>query len=164
MSNIKNTLRLATAALVFVVALGSTTAFAQSLGYAPPANPLEAIFGPLLRGPQATDETPAYLPPASLREQPAARSSREAAEDASQEELSQGDLPANLRRQVVDYPTQEPAGTVVIDTPHTYLYYVLGGGRAVRYGIGIGREGFTWSGVETLARKAAWPDWTPPRT
>jgi len=51
---------------------------------------------------------------------------------------------------------------VVIDTPHTYLYYVLGGGRAMRYGIGVGREGFTWSGVETIARKAEWPDWTPP--
>jgi lipoprotein-anchoring transpeptidase ErfK/SrfK len=162
MSNIKKTLRLATTAALFVAALGSTTAFAQSFSFAPPTNPLEAIFAPLQRGPQATDESPAYLPPASLREQPAARSSREAAEEASQEELSQGDLPANLRRQVVDYPTQEPAGTVVIDTPHTYLYYVLGGGRAMRYGIGIGREGFTWSGVETIARKAEWPDWTPP--
>jgi lipoprotein-anchoring transpeptidase ErfK/SrfK len=162
MSNIKKTLRLATTAALFVVALGSTTAFAQSFSFAPPVNPFEAIFAPLLRGPQATDEAPAYLPPASLREQPAARSSREATQDASQEELSQGDLPANLRRQVVDYPTQEPAGTVVIDTPHTYLYYVLGGGRAMRYGIGVGREGFTWSGVETIARKAEWPDWTPP--
>jgi lipoprotein-anchoring transpeptidase ErfK/SrfK len=162
MSNIKKTLRLATTAALFVVALGSTTAFAQSFSFAPPVNPFEAIFAPLLRGPQATDESPAYLPTASLREQPAARSSREATQDASQEELSQGDLPANLRRQVVDYPTQEPAGTVVIDTPHTYLYYVLGGGRAMRYGIGVGREGFTWSGVETIARKAEWPDWTPP--
>jgi lipoprotein-anchoring transpeptidase ErfK/SrfK len=50
----------------------------------------------------------------------------------------------------------------VIDTPHTYLYYVLGGGRAIRYGIGVGREGFTWSGTQTIARKAEWPDWTPP--
>ncbi|MBV9239554.1 MAG: L,D-transpeptidase [Xanthobacteraceae bacterium] len=163
MSNIKKTLRLATAAAAFIVALGSTTASAQTLGFASPANPLEAIFAPLLRGPQATEESPAYLPPKSLIEQPAARSGREAAEDASQEDLGQSaDLPANLRRQVVDYPTQEPAGTVVIDTPHTYLYYVLGGGRAIRYGIGIGREGFTWSGVEAIARKAEWPDWTPP--
>jgi lipoprotein-anchoring transpeptidase ErfK/SrfK len=163
MSNIKKTLRLATAAAAFVVALGGTTAFAQSLGFATPTNPLEAIFAPLLHGPQATEESPAYLPPASLREQPTARSGHEAAEDPSQEDLGQSaDLPANLRRQVVDYPTQEPAGTVVIDTPHTYLYYVLGGGRAIRYGIGVGREGFTWSGVETIARKAEWPDWTPP--
>ncbi len=72
------------------------------------------------------------------------------------------DLPANLRRQVVDYRTSEPAGTVIVDTPNTYLYYVLGGGKAIRYGIGVGREGFTWSGVQTVARKAEWPDWIPP--
>jgi lipoprotein-anchoring transpeptidase ErfK/SrfK len=71
-------------------------------------------------------------------------------------------LPARLRRQVVDYPTKEAPATVVIDTAHTYLYLVLGGGRALRYGIGVGREGFTWSGVETIARKAEWPDWIPP--
>jgi lipoprotein-anchoring transpeptidase ErfK/SrfK len=67
-----------------------------------------------------------------------------------------------LRRQVVEFPSSEAPGTIVIDTPNTYLYYVLGGGRAVRYGIGVGREGFTWSGVQTVARKAEWPDWTPP--
>jgi lipoprotein-anchoring transpeptidase ErfK/SrfK len=161
MPKIKNTLRLATA--VFVVALGTAAASAEPLGYAPPSNPFEAIFGPLLRGPGAGDEHRAYLPPASLREQPAARPSQQATEDSTQEDLGQSaDLPANLKRQVVDYPTQEPAGTVIIDTPHTYLYYVLGGGRAIRYGIGIGREGFTWSGVETIARKSEWPDWTPP--
>jgi len=72
------------------------------------------------------------------------------------------DVPANIRRQVVSYPTAEPAGTVVIDTPHTYLYLVLGGGKAMRYGIGVGREGFTWSGVQTVSRKQEWPDWIPP--
>jgi lipoprotein-anchoring transpeptidase ErfK/SrfK len=71
-------------------------------------------------------------------------------------------LPAELHRQVVAYPTREAAGTVVIDTPHTYLYYVLGGGKAIRYGIGVGREGFTWSGVQKISRKAEWPDWVPP--
>jgi lipoprotein-anchoring transpeptidase ErfK/SrfK len=71
-------------------------------------------------------------------------------------------LPAHLRRQVVDFRTNEAAGTVIIDTPNTYLYYVLGGGKAIRYGIGVGREGFTWSGVQTVARKAEWPDWIPP--
>jgi lipoprotein-anchoring transpeptidase ErfK/SrfK len=67
-----------------------------------------------------------------------------------------------LRRQVVEYPSGEAPGTIIIDTPNTYLYYVLGGGRAIRYGIGVGREGFTWSGVQTVARKAEWPDWIPP--
>jgi lipoprotein-anchoring transpeptidase ErfK/SrfK len=67
-----------------------------------------------------------------------------------------------LRRQVVDYATHEAPGTIVIDTPNTYLYLVLGGGKALRYGIGVGREGFTWSGVETVSRMAEWPDWYPP--
>ena len=51
---------------------------------------------------------------------------------------------------------------MIVDTPHTYLYYVLGNGKAIRYGIGVGREGLTWSGTETITRKAEWPDWTPP--
>ena len=72
------------------------------------------------------------------------------------------ELPANLKRQLVDYPSKEPAGTIVIDTPHTYLYLVLGGGKAVRYGIGVGREGFTWAGAERVSRMSEWPDWHPP--
>jgi lipoprotein-anchoring transpeptidase ErfK/SrfK len=71
-------------------------------------------------------------------------------------------LPAALRRQVVDYDTSEAPGTIIIDTPHTVLYYVLGAHRAIRYGVGVGREGFTWAGVETVTRKAEWPDWIPP--
>jgi lipoprotein-anchoring transpeptidase ErfK/SrfK len=72
------------------------------------------------------------------------------------------EMPARLKRQVVNYATREAPGTIIIDTPNTYLYYVLGGGQAIRYGIGVGREGFTWSGVQTIAKKAEWPDWTPP--
>ena len=72
------------------------------------------------------------------------------------------ELPARLRRQVVSYATREAPGTVIIDTPNTYLYYVLGGGQAVRYGIGVGRDGFTWSGTQSVTKKAEWPDWTPP--
>jgi lipoprotein-anchoring transpeptidase ErfK/SrfK len=73
------------------------------------------------------------------------------------------DLPPQFRRQLVDYPTSEPAGTVIIDTPHTYLYLVLGGGKALRYGVGVGREGFTWSGGERISRMSEWPDWHPPK-
>ena len=72
------------------------------------------------------------------------------------------EMPARLKRQVVNYASREAPGTIIIDTPNTYLYYVLGGGQAIRYGIGVGREGFTWSGVQTVTRKAEWPDWTPP--
>jgi lipoprotein-anchoring transpeptidase ErfK/SrfK len=72
------------------------------------------------------------------------------------------ELPQQLRRQLVAYPTAEPAGTIVIDPAHTFLYLTLGDGKALRYGIGAGRAGFTWSGVEKVARKAEWPDWYPP--
>jgi lipoprotein-anchoring transpeptidase ErfK/SrfK len=69
---------------------------------------------------------------------------------------------ADLQRRTVDYRTNEAPGTIIVDTPNTYLYYVLPGGKAIRYGVGVGREGFTWSGVKTVERKAEWPDWTPP--
>jgi lipoprotein-anchoring transpeptidase ErfK/SrfK len=69
---------------------------------------------------------------------------------------------ADLRRRLVDLRSNEAPGTIIIDTPNTHLYLVLPGGKAIRYGIGVGREGFTWSGVKTVERKAEWPDWTPP--
>jgi lipoprotein-anchoring transpeptidase ErfK/SrfK len=72
-------------------------------------------------------------------------------------------VPPQFRRQVVDYNTIEPAGTIIIDTPHTYLYLVIGGGKAMRYGIGVGREGFTWTGTERISRMKEWPDWFPPK-
>jgi lipoprotein-anchoring transpeptidase ErfK/SrfK len=71
-------------------------------------------------------------------------------------------LPPNLRRQEVNFVTKEPAGTLIVDTPNTYLYYVLGNNRAVRYGVRVGRDGFTWNGVQKISRKAEWPDWHPP--
>jgi lipoprotein-anchoring transpeptidase ErfK/SrfK len=67
-----------------------------------------------------------------------------------------------LRPQIVPYPGHERPGTVIVDTPNTYLYFVLGGGRALRYGIGVGRDGFTWSGTQAVSRKAEWPEWSPP--
>ncbi len=71
-------------------------------------------------------------------------------------------LPDQFKRQIVNYDTREAPGTIVIDTPNTYLYLVLGNGKAMRYGIGVGRDGFTWAGVQHVARKAEWPDWHPP--
>jgi lipoprotein-anchoring transpeptidase ErfK/SrfK len=72
------------------------------------------------------------------------------------------DVPGKLVRQVVDYVSHQTPGTVVIDTGNTFLYLVLNDGQAMRYGIGVGREGFTWSGEKSVARKAEWPDWRPP--
>lgn len=75
---------------------------------------------------------------------------------------SDAQLPPRLQRQIINYPSREAPGTIIVDTPHTFLYYVLGNGKAIRYGIGVGREGFTWSGVKSVVRKAEWPDWYPP--
>jgi lipoprotein-anchoring transpeptidase ErfK/SrfK len=72
------------------------------------------------------------------------------------------ELPPQFRRTTVDFRTREPVGTIVIDTSNTYLYLVLGNGKAIRYGIGVGREGFTWAGSERVSRMAEWPDWHPP--
>jgi lipoprotein-anchoring transpeptidase ErfK/SrfK len=74
----------------------------------------------------------------------------------------EGGLPERLRRATVSFDTREAPGTIIIDTGNTALYYVLGQGRAIRYGVGVGRDGFTWSGVQTISRKAEWPDWYPP--
>jgi lipoprotein-anchoring transpeptidase ErfK/SrfK len=79
-----------------------------------------------------------------------------------QPEVGPAQLPPNLRRQEVNLVTKEPAGTLIVDTPNTYLYYVLGGGRAIRYGVRVGRDGFTWTGTQKISRKAEWPDWHPP--
>ncbi|MHC2336606.1 lipoprotein-anchoring transpeptidase ErfK/SrfK [Bradyrhizobium sp. USDA 4454] len=79
-----------------------------------------------------------------------------------QPEAGPAQLAPNLRRQEVAFATKEPAGTIVVDTPNTYLYYILGNGRAIRYGVRVGRDGFTWTGVQKITRKAEWPDWHPP--
>jgi len=73
------------------------------------------------------------------------------------------EIPPQFRRTVVDYPTTEPSGTIIIDTPNRYLYLTLAKGRAMRYGVGVGREGFTWSGTERISRMKEWPDWVPPK-
>ena len=65
-------------------------------------------------------------------------------------------------RQLVDDPTGERPGTVVVDTPNRYLYWTMEGGKAMRYGVGIGRDGFSWGGRAVIQYKRAWPTWTPP--
>jgi lipoprotein-anchoring transpeptidase ErfK/SrfK len=71
-------------------------------------------------------------------------------------------LPAAFQRQLVFFRTPEPPGTVIISTSERFLYLVLGNNRALRYGIGVGRDGFQWSGLLRISRKAEWPDWIPP--
>jgi lipoprotein-anchoring transpeptidase ErfK/SrfK len=137
--------------------LGFASAIAAAVfATAASANPLE--FFPF--GQPFSYQQPAVPPPPFARDSYAQDSyARDSYGRDSYEGAQQAD---RFHRQVVDYPTREAAGTVIIDTPHTYLYYVLGNGKAIRYGIGVGRDGFTWSGTETVSRKAEWPDWTPP--
>jgi lipoprotein-anchoring transpeptidase ErfK/SrfK len=122
--------------------IGSLTALiaAAALSCGPAqAEPLFALFN----APAQTQVAPQYAP------------TEQSDEDAP--------LDPRLQRQVVGYASNEAPGTVIVDTPHTVLYYVLGNGKAIRYGIGVGRQGFTWSGVKQIARKAEWPDWIPPQ-
>jgi lipoprotein-anchoring transpeptidase ErfK/SrfK len=80
-----------------------------------------------------------------------------------EEQAEQGyETPAQFKRQIVAYTGNEAPGTIIIDTGSTFLYLVQPGGRAFRYGIGVGRDGFRWSGTQTITKKAEWPDWTPP--
>ncbi|TIO99473.1 MAG: L,D-transpeptidase, partial [Mesorhizobium sp.] len=71
-------------------------------------------------------------------------------------------VPARFRRQEVRYDTPEKPGTIIVDTQNKFLYFVEGDGMAMRYGIGVGREGFEWHGTAHIALKREWPTWTPP--
>ncbi|MBN8959114.1 MAG: L,D-transpeptidase [Rhizobiales bacterium] len=71
-------------------------------------------------------------------------------------------LPSQFRRQPVFYRTTEAPGTIIIDTSERFLYLIQPNNVALRYGIGVGRDGFTWAGILKISRKAEWPDWTPP--
>jgi lipoprotein-anchoring transpeptidase ErfK/SrfK len=123
-----------------------------------------AAFGALAIG-ALTFSAPAAAAPLQLFPfimTPPAQSEPSLQSAASEDQGPAIETPSRLKRQIVNYATREAPGTIVIDTPNTYLYYVLGGGQAVRYGIGVGRDGFTWSGTQSVTKKAEWPDWTPP--
>jgi lipoprotein-anchoring transpeptidase ErfK/SrfK len=115
-------------------------------------------FAALLSSQDYAPQQQYVLPQAYAPQQQAyapAQADDEAAQDAQ--------LDPRLRRQIVDYRGKEAPGTIIVDTPNTYLYLALGDGKAIRYGIGVGREGFTWSGTHPIVRKAEWPDWYPPQ-
>jgi lipoprotein-anchoring transpeptidase ErfK/SrfK len=125
------------------VAIGALLAGAFSFAHPAAATPLPLF--PFFMAPPVQSEPAPYMQSPQM-----------------DDERSAIEQPARFRRQIVNYPTREAAGTIIVDTPNTYLYYVLGNGQALRYGIGVGRDGFTWSGVQTVTRKAEWPAWTPP--
>jgi len=70
---------------------------------------------------------------------------------------------SSVTRGAVSYPSGERPGTIIISTRQRRLYYILGNGQAIAYGIGVGRDGFAWSGVKTVSAKREWPSWTPPK-
>ena len=118
---------------------------------------IEFLFGGSAR---ASSPPPAFVPDL-VPPQPIPVSAPAAADPM----LEPGGYPVDpqFERQRVDYQGTEVPGTVVIDTPNHFLYLVEGGGRAMRYGIGVGRPGFTWSGVHSVSAKREWPDWVPPK-
>jgi len=113
--------------------------------------------------PGAASNPDVLRPPGTIASRPPAPANLSSLPPEDQPEVGEPkELPPQFKRQLVDYVTKEPAGTIIIDTPNTYLYLVLGNGKAMRYGIGVGREGFTWAGAERVSRMAEWPDWHPP--
>jgi len=121
---------------------------------------------------------PAYAPPPVYQQQPGYNDPRrlppmgepqmqggyQQGAGLQQEAVDPRQRPFDPRfeKQSVDYSGKETAGTIVVDTPNKFLYLIEGNGRAMRYGIGVGRPGFTWSGVKSITAKREWPDWTPP--
>jgi lipoprotein-anchoring transpeptidase ErfK/SrfK len=75
---------------------------------------------------------------------------------------SQHQFDPKFEKQLVDYSGKESVGTIIVDTPNKFLFLVQGNGKALRYGIGVGKPGFTWSGIKQISAKKEWPDWTPP--
>jgi lipoprotein-anchoring transpeptidase ErfK/SrfK len=145
--------------------------YAPSAPAAPPPQPaapangggfLAAIFG----GPTVQAHVYNYQPAQPEYAAPAPQTtvinSPQGYAPSSQGDMSGYRVDPRYDRQVVDYRGEEKPGTIVIDTPNKFLYLVEGNGKALRYGIGVGRPGFTWSGVKEITRKAEWPDWRPP--
>lgn len=82
--------------------------------------------------------------------------------DISASQLGRGQVPEKYARKVISYQTRQAPGTIIIDPDEHYLYFVLENGKAIRYGVGVGRDGFGWHGTVRIGRKAEWPGWTPP--
>lgn len=116
---------------------------------------IEFLFGD--RGPQ-----PAVVPPQQSYQPVYIATAPAGTDPAYQSPPIMAPIDPRFLPQDVTYQGKEEAGTIVIDTPNRFLYLVEGAGRARRYGIGVGRPGFTWSGTHTVTAKREWPDWTPP--
>lgn len=107
--------------------------------------------------------------PAAGQERPFTRSSFQifggldgSSSDVVAAQRMPGDVPEELQSRIVDFPSGLAEGSILVRTGARRLYFILGGGKAIAYPVGVGREGFTWSGTDEITRKAEWPDWRPP--
>jgi lipoprotein-anchoring transpeptidase ErfK/SrfK len=124
---------------------------------------LEGIFGgPTIQTHTYQPAMPSYQAAPTPEAQPYANSPQPGYAPSSQGDMSSYPVDPRYNRQVVEYRGEEKPGTIVIDTPNKFLYLVEDNGKALRYGIGVGRPGFTWAGVKTITAKKEWPDWRPP--
>jgi lipoprotein-anchoring transpeptidase ErfK/SrfK len=121
---------------------------------------IQFLFGdtPGQRYPQPPvyQQQPSYEPALPEEQQQVLRRPEEAGDP------TQRPFDPKFEKQLVDYHGKEGPGTIIVDTPNKFLFLVEGNGKALRYGIGVGRPGFTWAGVKTITAKKEWPDWTPP--
>jgi lipoprotein-anchoring transpeptidase ErfK/SrfK len=131
---------------------------------------LQAIFGgPTINVPvshlftyQAPQPQPEAVAPPQPQPEAVAPPQQQAYAPASPPDAANYPIDPQFMRQVVAYNGDEKPGTIIVDTPDKFLFLVEDGGKALRYGIGVGRPGFTWSGVKTITAMKEWPDWTPP--
>jgi lipoprotein-anchoring transpeptidase ErfK/SrfK len=155
--------------LTSLVVVRAQEAWAASETLPPPA---ESVAPPAIEpakpvAPPAIGPAEPVAPPAIETAEPVAPPPKPAkpVEVGEQFPISQDDykkVKPQFRPQIVDYPTKEPPGTIVIDTRRRFLYLVLKDGQAKRYGVGVGRWGFGWSGIATIGDKQKWPTWHPP--
>lgn len=170
---------LASTALIVI----SSAVSAQQYYYAPPPQPrsnlgggfIEYVFGdrqPRPSAPPSYVAPPQYPPPQQAYVAPPRAASeqgyRQAYANTQPDPMLEPRRPdlqiaPQFQRQEVPYDGNEAPGTIVIDTPNHFLYLVQPGGRALRYGVGVGRPGFTWAGVHAVSAKKEWPDWVPPK-
>ena len=118
---------------------------------------IEFLFGDGQNQGGRYQQQPAYQQQPSYQPQPLLSPQQEEASDPRQRPFD-----PRFEKQLVDYHGKESPGTIVVDTPNKFLFLVQGDGKALRYGIGVGKPGFTWSGIKTISAKKEWPDWTPP--
>ena len=122
---------------------------------------IEALMTGRDPGPRHAYASP-ILAPAAPMMQRRPQVSVAALPEAGYERAILREVPPEFQRQEVAYDGPHRPGTLIVDTPRRFLFLVQPGGRALRYGIGVGRPGFEWAGAKTVTRKATWPDWTPP--